>query len=299
VPVTAYEEAMSYYARSIAVLEGQSGPQVAAVIANTYELQGQTAVVCGRPIEAAGALEQAARIYSELRMDMQAAVAHTLAGLLYYDQGKRGLDLYTRAAESYQAALAYFREARMLDMQWKVLYYLALASFHQGRLALTATEQEERWHAAAQYLQDAGAAIEFVRGQFIEAHEGGTQSARLALVSDKEQVYMAAIQLYYQYLKDTQQAFNWLERLKGRAFLDALALTSFHASASTDETLVASEVRLLDALQHAITQTRVVELNEQLHTLWNGMATDPAAREYIALRRGEPVNWKELGPLLK
>jgi tetratricopeptide (TPR) repeat protein len=55
VPETAYAEAMSYYARSIAVLDGQRGTQGAAVIANTYQLQGQTAVVCGRPTEAARA----------------------------------------------------------------------------------------------------------------------------------------------------------------------------------------------------------------------------------------------------
>jgi hypothetical protein len=40
-------------------------------------------------------------------------------------------------------------------------------------------------------------------------------------------------------------------------------------------------------------------VNEQLHTLWNSMATDSAAYEYVALRRGEPVDWNELGLLLK
>jgi tetratricopeptide (TPR) repeat protein len=299
---SAYQEAMSLYSQSIELLKGHSNPQADAVIASAYQLQGQTAVTCGYPIEGAKYFEQATRMYSALGLDMQAAATNTLVGLLYYDLGNRGYtDLYAEAVRSYQQALDYFQKAHMLDIAWKVLLYLALTSFHCGRLALTAEEQQSFWHYGAQCLEEAGTAIEFVRGRFIEANSVDAQTAALGLVADKEKVYVTAVQLYYHYLHDTKSALTWLERFKGRAFLDALALTSLRPPALADETLLSSESKLLAALHHATTQTEVVEVNEQLRTLWDNMSAipDPAVAEYVLLRRGDPISWKEIGPLLK
>lgn len=57
----------------------------------------------------------------------------------------------------------------------------------------------------------------------------------------------------------------------------------------------------MNALYHATTQTEVVDLNEQLHALWDKMSAipDPTVIEYMMLRRGEPVSWKELVPMLQ
>jgi hypothetical protein len=35
-------------------------------------------------------------------------------------------------------------------------------------------------------------------------------------------------------------------------------------------------------------------LGEELQAVWNEMAQDAAAAEYIALRRGEPASWNDL-----
>jgi len=77
--------------------------------------------------------------------------------------------------------------------------------------------------------------IKLVRSSFIESNPVAAQTARLGLVSDKEKVYKFAIKLHYWYLKLSSVTSNWLEQLKGRAFLDSLALTSLRPPSLADE----------------------------------------------------------------
>lgn len=120
-------------------------------------------------------------------------------------------------------------------------------------------------------------------------------------MSDKEKVSVTAIQLCYHYLKDTKGAFSWLERLKGRSFLDALALTPVQRPVLADGTLLRRESRLLELLRKATTQTEIVALNEQLHDLWDQMIahSDTDVTEYVTLQRGKPVGWKDIVRLLQ
>ncbi|MDQ6662161.1 MAG: hypothetical protein M3Z24_14500, partial [Chloroflexota bacterium] len=99
--------------------------------------------------------EQACNVYASFGLAMQCATSYTLLGLFYYDLGNRGnTDLYAEAVRCYGQALNYFRQARMLDIAWKILLYLALTLFHLGRLALTGDEQKTYWHRAAALESD-------------------------------------------------------------------------------------------------------------------------------------------------
>jgi hypothetical protein len=172
--------------------------------------------------------------------------------------------------------------------------YLGQTAFRRGLLALTTDEQRWYWREAADWLEAAAEDIEFVRGQYAEAQIVDEQTARLGLVANKEKVYVFAIQLHKYYLRDASGAFNWLERLKSRAFLDALALTPLDPPDIADNTLLDREREVFSALRHAITQNEVVALNDCLHAVWDAMSTDPAAGEYVALRRGEPIRGEEI-----
>lgn len=144
-------------------------------------------------------------------------------------------------------------------------------------------------------MEEAAADIELVRGGFIESNAVATETARLGLVSDKEKVYKFAIKLHYWYLKLSSVTFNWLERLKGRAFLDSLALTPLRPPSITDKKLLERERELLVAINRASTQVEVVELSDHLHTLWEQMATtDSASSEYVSLRRGLPLKFEDV-----
>jgi hypothetical protein len=134
---------------------------------------------------------------------------------------------------------------------------------------------------------------------FIEADPVSQEHSRLGLVADKEKVYRFAIKLHRKYLQDNRSAFNWLERLKGRAFLDALAVTFLQPPAGGDEKLLNLEQELLSALNHASTQVEAVGLSKRLQVLWNQMADEPTALEYISLRRGQPIGWQAVQSLIQ
>jgi tetratricopeptide (TPR) repeat protein len=295
-----YAEAIALFTQSLSVLQERKDPQSSAVVANTYQLQGLTAATCGRPIEALQYLEQAQTLYVKIGLAMQAANTSTMVGLIYYDWSNRNRqNLYADAIHAYEEALDYFLKARMLDTTWKLRFHIALSCFHQGRLAMTAEAQHAFWLQAIQQLDEAENTIEFVRGHFVEVDQIAAQNARIALVADKEKIYVTAIQLQYHYLHNAKNAFTWLERLKGRSFLDALALTSLRSPVLTNIQLLIDEKSLLLALENATTQTEVVDVNEQLHMLWNQMMLDTTATEYVILRRGGPMSFDETLALLR
>jgi tetratricopeptide (TPR) repeat protein len=302
VPEEAYAESMATYAQAIALLQASHNPQSLAVIANTYQLQGQSAIACNRPADAGEYLEQARNLYGKLHLAMQFGTTTIMLGLLYYDLGKRGaVDAYQQAMRYYEEALDYFRQAHMLDWTWKLAFFIAQILFTSGNLAFTGEEQHQQWQKALTFLENAAADIEFVRGTFIETSTLATQEAQFGLVSDKERVYTSAIQLH-RMMHNPSGAFTWLERLKGRIFLDALALTDLHPPTQTSailDVLLAKERKALSTLHQAKTQTEVVAIMEQLHRIWDEMSVYPTTREYVALRRGEPRTKRDIDVLLK
>ena len=61
IPETAYEEAMALYSQTIELLKRVGNNEAVASIANTYELQGQTLLVCARPLDCIKYLELAVK----------------------------------------------------------------------------------------------------------------------------------------------------------------------------------------------------------------------------------------------
>jgi tetratricopeptide (TPR) repeat protein len=300
IPEADYETAMALYAQAIECLESVGDQQATAAIAGTYQLQGQTAVTSGRSLDALRYLEQARNIYAAIHLDMQTAISDSLLGLLCHDLGSRGYpDLYAEAIQYYEQAMAYFRQTNMQDMTWKVCFYLADIAFLQGFRAPTAEAQRSLWQKAAEWLQSADADIDLVRGSFIEKDAIAQETARLGLVANKEKVYSFAIRLHHHQLHDDCAAFNWLERFKGRVFLDGLAATSLHLPSLIDSALLDREQELFTALAQATTQAEAITLNEQLHTLWSQIATDPAAAEYVTLRQARPLRWELIQSVLQ
>lgn len=302
VPADAFEEAMALYARSLTLLEADLTPQAQLVIANTYQYQGHICVTCGRHAEALLAFVRAIERYSALQLGMQAAITSVMAGRLHYEAGVQGQSgRYGEALRFYEQARHYFQRTRMLDLLWKVLFALALVAFQLGRLAATGVEQEQRWLAAASLFEEAEESIGRIRAGFLEADPMSTQLVRLGMTTDdKELVYIDALLLHYYHLHSSEAALHWLERLKGRSFLDELALTPLHAPTGLPPDLCEQEQALLQALRQASSQQTLLARNEQLNQLWSQMLTcaeaeeDPAVAEYVALRRGTPASWQDI-----
>lgn len=294
-----YKEAMAFYAQAIELLNKDDN-EAATVIANTYQLQAQTALTCKRPLDALQYLRHSRNIYAALGLAMQTANTDAFLGLVFHDLGNCGYsDAYTEATCCYQRALNYFQTVRMHDITWKICFYLADVDFMQSFRSLTGEEQQARRQNAARLLEEAAADIELVRGRYIETDPVARETARLGLVEDKEKVYRFAVRLHYWHLQDANAAFNWLERLKGRAFLDSLALTPLRPPVKVDKTLLDRERELLAAINHASTQAEVVDLSDRLQAIWKEIAGESSASEYISLRRGEPLGWQAVQSLIQ
>jgi hypothetical protein len=129
---------------------------------------------------------------------MQAANTNAMLGLLCHNLGGRGdPELYAEAVSRYRQALDYYQATSMRDMAWKLRFYLAHTAFRQGILAITADEQRAAWLESARWLEEAAADIEFVRSRFVETNTVAREHTRLGLISDKEKIYVFAVQLHY------------------------------------------------------------------------------------------------------
>jgi hypothetical protein len=226
---------------------------------------------------------------------MQMAITDSILGLVCMEAGRLlSPEYYAEAETHHRRALEYFEQAGMRDQCWLAKYYLADTAYRRGFYTADAETRSRQWRAAAGFIEQAAADIELIRGGYVESDAEDNLTTRVSLVSNKEKVYVFAIQLHTYYRSDPTSALEWIERLKGRAFLDALALQPLSAPPSLDRMLLERETELLDQLRRGVNQATALALGEELQAVWNEMAQDAAAAEYIALRRGEPASWNDL-----
>lgn len=301
VPEAAFEEAMALHGQVDSLLLGVEGGDAEAVLANNDQIRAQSDLIRGRLSDALAGLERAADRYRSLGMAMQSAFVETHLGLLLLENGNRlgSPDSFLQAGDHFHAAVGYFAGAGMRDMAWRPRFHLAHACLGRARFAVTAEVQREAWKEALDWLDQAVADLEAVRGSFVQGGSAEREEALLGLVSDTEKVYELAILVSAVYLGDSRAAFDWLERAKSRAFMDILALTSLRLPAVASPALLAEEQALLEELRESLTGIAALATRERLHGVWDLLATDSAAAEYVAMRRGAPLGWEDVRHLLR
>jgi CHAT domain-containing protein/tetratricopeptide (TPR) repeat protein len=300
VPDAAFEEAMALHRQVEALLAGADGGDAGAILANNDQIRAQSDLIRGHLADARAGLERAAGRYRSLGLAMQTAFVETHLGLLLLEEGKRqGLDPFQEAERHLRAAVEYFAGAGMRDMAWRPRFHLAHACLGRARLSLTGEAQREAWGEALNWLEQAATDLEAVRGAFVQAGSAAREEALLGLVSNTEKVYELAILVSAVYLGDGRAAFGWLERAKSRVFLNILALTPLRPPDFADPAPLAEEQALLEELRQAPTGNAALAVSERLHAVWDRLAADPAAAEYVAMRRGDPLDWEEVRLLLR
>lgn len=301
VPEAAFEEAMAFHAQVDQLLAGAGGGDTEAILANNDQIRANSDLIRGRLSEALVGLERAAGRYRSLGLAMQRAFVENQTGLLLLEAGNRlgSPDAFREATRHFREALVYFAGYGMRDTAWKPRFHSAHACLGLARFALTAEAQREGWQEAVSWLEEAASDLEAVRGAFLQADLTKREEALLGLVSDTEKVYELAVLVSAVYLGDGHAAFGWLERAKSRVFLDVLALTSLRPPPAADPSLLDEERSLLEALRAAPSGISALDIGERLHAVWDSLAADPAAAEYVALRRGAPLEWEEVRGLLR
>lgn len=261
-----------------------------------YEHRGQAGLffrdwaACGHWLSQA---EQVAHAYG---------LIHTLA-FVFVQQGlallqlarTEGLERYDQAAERFDLALESFEQSGTRGMRWHGLFYRALCDKEGGEWEdPEKSRRDERWDRARRLLEDAAQEIDRLRGFSDEGAMAQRQTVTISFSVDKQQLYATGFDLAWRLRRDAVDALRWLERMKGRALLDALAHTALPSEIRSDHPLLARELELLERKQGASDALEAVAIQDEMDHLLVEMTADSQTAGYAALRRVAPPDWQEL-----
>jgi tetratricopeptide (TPR) repeat protein len=161
-------------------------------------------------------------------------------------------------------------------------------------------ERQGEWAKACDCYRRALAMVEAGRGAL------ATETHRIGFFGSRQGPYERLIRLL---LGAGQGAEAWavVEQARSRGYVDALAQTALRTPVTLPQHLIAVEQELLQTVrsyqrqigpanrhQLPVLLNALAQAQARLQTLWEQMAEIPAAAEYVALRRGEPVSWPAL-----
>jgi CHAT domain-containing protein len=138
---------------------------------------------------------------------------------------------------------------------------------------------------------------------------------RIKVQSGRAQAYAAMVSLHAMLALScttgndvhSRLTFEYAERARGRAFLDSLGASPIAMPDSIPEDLRSNEAALLDQLRALRDQSagektvwdEYAHTRERLQALWERIRVcSPEAADYVAIRRGQPIEWDGLAALL-
>jgi tetratricopeptide (TPR) repeat protein len=188
-----WEDALGYFQSFIAHSEARgSSDSVSIGLLNcgeVYLFQGQ--------IEQA--IETLHRSLAHMQRRLYAVDVHLHLGLAYWASGK-----LTQAQHAFQEAAQLAYDLDRKEILPHVEYWLAVLALALGKAA----EAEARLLAAVQIIEQTRAPI-------------SNEALKISLLGRWQQIYEALV-LYYIDNKQPQEAFQWAERARARAFAEAL-----------------------------------------------------------------------------
>lgn len=131
-----------------------------------------------------------------------------------------------------------------------------------------------------------------------------------ALCEQREQGCRDTVLSALALLNHLKQALMWAEQSKSREFLRRLRLSDVTRPHGVPQALIDREMQLIIQLRQTAAKLQAADepnrlnilrnyeaLEKNLHQLWDEI--EPLAPEYVALRKGKPVSWKELQECLE
>lgn len=196
-------------------------------------------------------------------------------------------------SEQFDEAIDYLEEAMQLakegglaDFAWRIAGNIAEWHRHQNNLL-----------GALDSYKDAVNLLDDLRTQL------RMRSSRLDFVEQRLSRYADLIYFAVHEAKQTTFALEFAERIRGRVFIEELALSSVSKPRALSHDWLERERFLLNQIKEiqdvALTVeilNRVKAIQQQLETHWyNAFDKDS---EYISLRLGEPILWPEIQEVL-
>lgn len=226
-------------------------------------------------------------------------LAYTLSqqGLVLIELGRqRDVDYYERAREKLEEAQVLFREIPVVGEHWRVAFHLGLCTWETGqRTEPGSVAQMALYRQAEEEFRSAARLLDNLRGYATMGSLAERQRSGIGFGVGKQTLYNTGMQVALLGLRDDTLAFEWLERLKSRAFLDTLADLVPPNDALADDPMIREEMALREHLFAAADPREAVAIQRSLDVHVDKMTGNPALRAHARIRLGEVVDW----PLLR
>jgi len=261
--------------------------------------RGHAAFLAGNFEDAFQNLSEARSLYAVIERPVQIAFCDEMLGAVCYGFAKRGHpEFYETASQFLRLALDYFDGQSMCELTWRIRHILAQALLRgwtddSAAASNVAIESEGSKHVQ-RLTEEAAADLNRLRSRFVGADSVEAQDARLSLVTDHEQVYVFGVETAWLMRSDAGEALRWTELLKSRTLLDAIGLRAVRAPGMVGTTILDREASLLEILNSPGTRSERITAADELEELWRELDVSGEADAYISLRRGTPVDWKEI-----
>jgi hypothetical protein len=216
-------EAAAEFERAERLLVTERTLEAGGELVRLYQFRGQAAFFgrdwseCGECLTKA---ETAARAFS-LIPDL--AFILTYQGLAMMEVARQaGPSAYDQAARLLEQSQVLFRQVELPAFVWTAGFYRALCDIEAVRWPDAGAERGARLDRASALMEAASGVIDQLRES---AERGGAdrrQQVRMAFSVDKQTFYGQGFQLAWDARSDPGAAWQWLERMKGRALLDGL-----------------------------------------------------------------------------
>jgi CHAT domain len=267
------------FARAEALLRAQRTLSARAELVMLYQLRGQAAFVCSDWDACRTWLSQAENVARSAGLLPHLAAVYCHEGLALIELGRgHGPEAYDQASRILEESRALYDRVELPAFAWQVIFYRALCDIEAARW-LPAEERGPRLERAASLMEEASHLIDRMRESAEHGDAGRQQQTWMAFSVSKQVFYTQGFQLAWDACGDPVAAWQWLERMKGRALLDALGDRSGPATRNTEGRVAASSAAARpDGPRRAVTR-------------------QGAARR-VAVRRSEPPGFSEIRELL-
>jgi CHAT domain len=211
----------------VRLLSGQSTLEARAELINVYQYRGQAAFFAADWDECVQWLTKAEVLARSLGLNPHLAAVLSHQGLALINIGRRsGPVAYDHAASRFDESRVLYEECGLRAMLWQIVFMRALCELEAARWPPSPPAQPEpteRLARAADLMEFASREIDWLRRSSERGAVGRRQEVWMAFSVNKQTFYDQGFQLAWDARHDARAAWNWLERAKGRALLDALS----------------------------------------------------------------------------
>lgn len=307
-PTESAAAAEACYQRAVEILRPGRDRSTLLARGNLAQRRGQSAFLTGDLAGCAPYFTEAEHCFRLGKRNADLAFLLAQQGLVFFQiaRGQQRSTLWQEARRRFDEARERFEKQQLFGEEFRMLR-LSATSAWEGSASLPETERESWLCAADERFETGAARAEALRAGRRELELFARQDSRENFAREFEAFFEEGFRYFLRVRRRVDRAFLWLERIKARALLDAVAETdgALTPPPGAEAELVARERALLAQRRRlaerglstpgdsAFARTRWLETTRQLDALWEQMARRPETASYAALRRGHPVSWPE------